>query len=578
MDSGEKRLKFCQFGGSCQTDGVEEIPASCFSAKCIVKLDTATAGGALALDGSGNLYLLVNEHVSLIPRGCASPACVTTLPGSFGGTLAVDASGNLYTTTSIQAAKSFAKIDRVSPPTLIFASASGSEASITMQNIGTESLFLPVPLSGANPSISGDFTLDSSNDNACPEVTNDSDAPGTLAAGAGCDLEVTFTPQESSVFSIGSLVLTDNSLNATAPRYAKQTLFLAAGANPPVGAMGEPMDATSRSSLVAQSDNILVSGWAADPQDGAPVSKVTVLIDGSAVGNATLGIPRPDVVIAHNDNFAWYRSGWTLTVPASNFSTGGHHASAVIFDSVGLSTQLDLPGVLFHVSRTSGGIAFGSLDGAVDATTRSTTVAQSDDLKVSGWAAYPNGAEANPVSILFDGKTEGNATLGLPSSGVAAHLNNANYANSGWLFTMPAGSLSLGSHEVTAEAVGLPLGQKTITVSSTPVYGPPFGSLDEAVDAATGSNVVSQSDTLQVEGWAADVHDGAPVHQVSILIDGTAVGNATLGITRPDVAAKKGSVYLNSGWTFTMAASSLPTGAHTVTAVATDSLDFSKQL
>lgn len=73
------------------------------------------------------------------------------------------------------------------------------------------------------------------------------------------------------------------------------------------------------------------------------------------------------------------------------------------------------------------------------------------------------------------------------------------------------------------------------------------------------------------------MHDGAPLHQVSILIDGTAVGNATLGIARLDVANKKGSAYTNSGWRFTMSASSLSAGTHTVTAVATDSLGLSTQ-
>ena len=60
--------------------------------------------------------------------------------------------------------------------------------------------------------------------------------------------------------------------------------------------------------------------------------------------------------------------------------------------------------------------------------------------------------------------------------------------------------------------------------------------------------------------------------QVQILIDGAALGNATLGGSRPDVAtALNNAAYTNSGWTFTYAASSFSVGAHTVTVVATDS-------
>ncbi|MGA7887192.1 MAG: hypothetical protein WCA44_15745, partial [Acidobacteriaceae bacterium] len=74
-----------------------------------------------------------------------------------------------------------------------------------------------------------------------------------------------------------------------------------------------------------------------------------------------------------------------------------------------------------------------------------------------------------------------------------------------------------------------------------------------------------------------DVHDGAPITRVSISIDGTAVGNATLGIARPGIAADYGSAYLHSGWTYTYSGS-LAAGTHTMTAVLYDSLGLSTQL
>jgi hypothetical protein len=90
---------------------------------------------------------------------------------------------------------------------------------------------------------------------------------------------------------------------------------------------------------------------------------------------------------------------------------------------------------------------------------------------------------------------------------------------------------------------------------------------------------VAQSDNLLVSGWAADFHDGAPVHSVTILIDGAPVGGATLGTARPDVVTATGnSAYLYSGWTFVYTADRLTAGAHTVTAVASDSLGMSTRL
>jgi hypothetical protein len=103
--------------------------------------------------------------------------------------------------------------------------------------------------------------------------------------------------------------------------------------------------------------------------------------------------------------------------------------------------------------------------------------------------------------------------------------------------------------------------------------GPPFGFVDQAVDASTKSTNVGQAGSLVVSGWAADPQDGAPVSQVQILIDGTTIGNATVGLSRPDV---KG--YPNSGWWLKVSASGLSLGTHTVSAVATDSQSKSTTL
>jgi hypothetical protein len=180
------------------------------------------------------------------------------------------------------------------------------------------------------------------------------------------------------------------------------------------------------------------------------------------------------------------------------------------------------------------------------------------------------------VQILIDGNVAGNATLGSARPDVAKAYNNSAYLNSGWTFAMAASRLSTGSHTITAVAydslnVSTTLkGTKTITVAANTSY-PPFGRLEQAV---------AQSGNLQVAGWAADAQDGAPVgNYVQILIDGNVVGNATLGRVRPDVqAAYNNPAYLNSGWTFSMAASRLSTGSHTVTAVAYDSLNVSTTL
>ncbi len=348
-------------------------------------------------------------------------------------------------------------------------------------------------------------------------------------------------------------------------------------ATAPFGNEDAAQDATTHSATVSQSDSLLVTGWAADAHEGAPVSQVAILIDGTAVGNATLGGSRPDVA-SHYNNSAYTNSGWSFTYAASGLSGGTHTVTAIAYDNQGLSTQL--PGAKTVTVKATA--PFGNEDVAQDATTHSATVSQNDSLLVTGWAADAHeGAPVSQVAILIDGTAVGNATLGGSRPDVASHYNNSAYTNSGWSFTYAASGLSGGTHTVTAIAYDnqglstqLP-GAKTVTVKATA----PFGNEDAAQDATTHSATVSQSDSLQVTGWAADAHEGAPVSQVAILIDGTAVGNATLGGSRPDVASHyNNSAYTNSGWSFTYAASGLSGGTHTVTAIAYDNQGLSTQL
>jgi hypothetical protein len=329
---------------------------------------------------------------------------------------------------------------------------------------------------------------------------------------------------------------------------------------------------------VAQSDNLLVTGWAADPEDGAPVTRVQILIDGTPVGNATLGMARPDIAALFN-NPAYLNSGWTFTVAASGLSLGTHTVSAVAYDSLSLSTTIGTAN--FTVATTSQGPPVGRLGSATDARTGAAGVAQADNLLVTGWAADPqDGAPVTRVQILIDGTPVGNATLGIARPDIEAAFNNPAYLNSGWTFTVAASGLSLGTHTVSTVAydslsLSTTIGTANFTVATTS-QGPPVGRLGSATDARTGATAVAQADNLLVTGWAADPQDGAPVTRVQILIDGTPVGNATLGLARPDIAATfNNPAYLNSGWTFTVAASGLSLGTHSVSAVANDSLSLS---
>src|SRR5437016_6675376 len=109
--------------------------------------------------------------------------------------------------------------------------------TVTLTNTGTAAL----TISSFAPS--GDFAATSTGASACPT------SPATLAAGANCTINVTFTPTASGART-GTLSLTDNaggspqimtlSGNGTAPGAGRPTARLASG-NQPRGSTSTPL-------------------------------------------------------------------------------------------------------------------------------------------------------------------------------------------------------------------------------------------------------------------------------------------------------------------------------------------------
>jgi len=90
---------------------------------------------------------------------------------------------------------------------------------------------------------------------------------------------------------------------------------------------------------VGQNRTVTASGWAADNEDGAPVAKVSIRLDGTELGVATRGLARPDVANAdHRPD--WLNSGWSASVNVGAVAPGNHTLTAVAFDSQGAQTVL----------------------------------------------------------------------------------------------------------------------------------------------------------------------------------------------------------------------------------------------
>ena len=187
----------------------------------------------LAADGTGNLYIadLANGRVLKETPAASGGYTQTVVPLS--GSVApvhvvVDANGNLYVDDNDTRILQF---DIADAPTLTFAStvvgtmSSDSPQTLTIQNVGNALLYLSVPASGENPSLSStDFSL------AGGTVINAGQGPTGLQPGEVLTEPLRFAPRQAGALS-GSLTFTDNDRNQISPA-ATQTVLLFGTATP----------------------------------------------------------------------------------------------------------------------------------------------------------------------------------------------------------------------------------------------------------------------------------------------------------------------------------------------------------
>jgi hypothetical protein len=211
---------------------VKEIVAVNGAVSSSSQVNTVGSGFSLlegvAVDGAGDVFVADSSGVEEIVavHGAVSSSSQVNTVGSFNivYSVAVDGSGNVFVVDTYNNAVK--KLPLSTPPVLAFPTtsvgASSSAQSVTIANTGNASLTIPPPIMGTNPSITAGFQYD--NASTCPQLSTSSSA-GTLNPGDSCTLAIDFVPTTVGSIS-GSLVLTDNSLNAAAPNYTQQTIAL----------------------------------------------------------------------------------------------------------------------------------------------------------------------------------------------------------------------------------------------------------------------------------------------------------------------------------------------------------------
>jgi hypothetical protein len=200
-----------------------------------------------------------------------------------------------------------------------------------------------------------------------------------------------------------------------------------------------------------------VKGWAVDRNspDGPAVDKVTLFLDvvsdAGKLGDATLGIDRPDVAALLGEP-KYLKSGWMFTWTAGTLE--GNHTLFVVSRAKSgrvsmVSREINDPLVRFETP--SSGASF----------------RQEEVVDVTGWAIDRSDTVGDgivSVTLYLDAKDDahrlGLATLGQDSSELS-DLYGERFETSGWSYSWDIGQTAAGEHTLYAVATSSVSGHTT---------------------------------------------------------------------------------------------------------------------
>jgi sugar lactone lactonase YvrE len=462
---------------------VVEVPADGSAASAI---DPSVNGQSLyfpygvAVDAADNLFIAdANNRVVEVPAGNGAATEIT--PVANGKDLndpigiALDAGGNLYIADSQN--NRIVEVLRAQPPAINFAAtaagtlSSDSPKTVTMQNAGNAALTFPAPLTGSNPAISTNFTLDSTGTSACPAVTAGALQPGTLAVGAACGLAIGFQPSAAgSVY--GSLTFESNNLGAAAPAYATQTIALSGDA--PVAAVSAEMVAFGPQQVQMTS---------------AP-QQVTL----TNTGSAPLTITNVDVTGANASAFSFPNSCTSNLAVGSNCVISGQFTPAAAGP---MSAQLTITDAASASPQTVALSGVGVLPVTVVLTPTATNITTAQSVTITIAVSGASGEPTPTGSVALASGTYNLGTQKLAAGSASVYV--------------PPGALTVGTDAIEATytpdnaSAGLYVsatGQTSVTVSASSTATAP------AAATSTASAVTSNAATLAgaVNPNGADTH------------------------------------------------------------------------
>ncbi len=319
---------------------------------------------------------------------------------------------------------------------------------------------------------------------------------------------------------------------------------------PSLGCIDYPI---TDSNVIISNNQLNVSGWSLS---GTGVQKVQLYLDNVYKADATLGIARPDVDKVFPGYVNGATSGYSGVIDISSVSDGIHTITV---------KSIANDGTTYTSNKTFNKISSSTMPSRICIDFPINNAQINNQISVAGWSLNIYGV--SKVQMFVDNNYVSDATIGIARPDVnGVFPGYTNGVTSGYNGVINTTSLAAGVHTLTIKSIG---NDGSVTTASKTFYKLPsnISALPNllCVDSPTdGTFIQSQSGTTTVGGWALDVFG---INSVQISLDGKAIGNATLGISRLDV----NKVYPNypnsatSGYSFTISNSSIGDGLHTIT-------------
>jgi ADP-heptose:LPS heptosyltransferase/GT2 family glycosyltransferase len=288
-----------------------------------------------------------------------------------------------------------------------------------------------------------------------------------------------------------------------------------------LGVVGMP-DGTSRLS---------VGGWALA---AAPIDEITVSVDDEVVGTATYGLARPDVARLYPDRDAAARCGFILAVDLPSRMNGAIEPLLTVRTADGEIGENPLP-VEVPPQAMDGTLSRMAEAGKppMQLVVDEAAVDPSGILRIDG--AVVCAVQLESVEAFIDGARIGKAEFGRVRPDIETlHPGYPNSRFSGFALVADVGGYGSGAKTIAIRATArggitrvatAPVEIPELPASPPLVRDPGFQHhCDEITLATTGR--------IALRGWAVCP---APTEEILVLLDGTEIGRAELGLERPDL-------------------------------------------